>query len=325
MTIDRRRILWLAASVSLLPVSVRSALAQAYPSRPVKLVSPYAAGGATDIIARLIGQWLTERTGAAFVIENRPGAGANIGTEAVVRAAPDGYTLLLASSANAVNATLYQNLKFSFLQDIVPIASIGGVPNTLLVNPSVSAKTTADFIAQAKANPGKITVGLPGIGSPQHLAAELFKLMAGIDLQFVHYRGGGPVMNDLIAGHVQCAFASSVASVEHVRAGTVRGLGVTSANRSDAVPEVPTLDEAVPGYESTNFYGIAAPRGTPDDIISKLNSEINAGLDNVDVRSRLATLGIVSRAMSSAEFGNFVAAETEKWGKVIKTAGLKAE
>ena len=328
--LHRRNFLRLAAQAASLsalasPVLSRAAWAQAYPSRPVKIVSPYAPGGATDIIARLIGQRLTERLGKAFIIENRPGGATNIGTEAVVRSAADGYTLLLASSANAVNATLYDKLGFNFMQDMVPVANIGSVPNVIIVRPSHPARTAAEFIAHVKANPQKVNLGLPGIGSPQHLSAELFKTMTGTDIVFVQYRGGAPVLNDLIGGHVEGSFSSTVASAEYIKSGTLRGLAVTGATRSDAFPDIPTLGEFIPGYEATNFYGIAAPKGTPADIISKLNEEINAGLADSKLKAQLTALGITPRTMSAPEFGALIAAETEKWGKVVKAANLKPE
>jgi tripartite-type tricarboxylate transporter receptor subunit TctC len=303
----------------------KPAWAQTFPARPIKIISPYAAGGATDIIARLIGQWLTERLGKAIIVENRPGGATNIGTEAVVRSPPDGYTLLLVSSANAVNATLYHKLSFNFMRDIVPVASIGSVPNILLVRPSNPVQTIDQFITHVKANPQKVNLGLPGIGSPQHLSAELFKMMTGTDLLMVQYRGGAPVLNDLIGGHVDASFSSTVASAEYIKAGTLRGLAVTSVMRSDVFPDIPALGEVLPGYEATNFYGIGAPKGVPDDIVVKLNEEINAGLADSKLKAQLALLGVTPRTMAPAEFGALVAAETEKWGKVVKAADLKPE
>jgi tripartite-type tricarboxylate transporter receptor subunit TctC len=327
-TLDRRKFLQLSARAAVLSAiagPAQHAWAQSYPTRPVRIISPYAPGGATDIIARLIAQWLTERLGKAFIVENRPGGATNIGTEAVVRSAPDGYTLLLASSANAVNATLYQKLSFNFLRDTVPVASIGGVPNIIIVRPQHSAQTVSDFIAYLKANPQKVNFGLPGIGSPQHLSAELFKLMVGVDPVFVQYRGGAPVLNDLIGGHVEASFSSTVASAEYIKSGTLRGLAVTSATRSDAFPDIPALAEVIPGYEATNFYGIAAPKGVPADIVGLLNKEINAGLADSKLKAQLATLGITTHSMTPDEFASHIAAETEKWGKVVKSADLKPD
>jgi tripartite-type tricarboxylate transporter receptor subunit TctC len=316
-----------AAACTVLAGSIpsKSAWAQAYPARPIKIISPYAAGGATDIIARLIGQWLTERLGKAIIVENRPGGATNIGTEAVVRSPPDGYTLLLVSTANAVNATLYPKLSFDFRRDIVPVASIGSVANILLVRPSHPARTIEQFIAHAKANSQKVNLGLPGIGSPQHLSAELFKMMTGSDPLMVQYRGGAPVLNDLIGGHVEASFSSIVASAEYVKAGTLSGLAVTSSTRSEVCPDIPSLGEILSGYEATNFYGIGAPKGVPDDIVLKLNEQINAGLADDKLKAQLALHGITPRAMTPAEFAGLVAAETEKWGKVVKAADLKPE
>jgi tripartite-type tricarboxylate transporter receptor subunit TctC len=316
-----------AAAWSAVPGAMAStrAWAQAYPARPIKIISPYAAGGATDIIARLIGQWLTERLGKAIIVENRPGGATNIGTEAVVRSPADGYTLLLVSSANAVNATLYQKLSFNFMRDIAPVANIGSVSNILLVRPSHPAQTIDQFIAHAKANSQKVNLGLPGIGSPQHLSAELFKLMTGTDPLMVQYRGGAPVLNDLIGGHVEASFSSIVASAEYVKAGTLRGLAVTSATRSDVFPDIPALGEILIGYEATNFYGIGAPKGVPDEIVLKLNEQINAGLTDDKLKAHLALHGIAPRAMTPADFAGLVAAETEKWGKIVKAADLKPE
>ncbi|WP_457930163.1 Bug family tripartite tricarboxylate transporter substrate binding protein [Bosea thiooxidans] len=323
--VGRRDFIRLAAAASLLPaIGLRPdpAQAQAYPSRPVKLVSPYAAGGATDIIARFIGQWLSEGFNGSFVVENRAGSGSNIGTEAVLRSDPDGYTLLLASTANAVNATLYPKLKFDFLRDSEPVGMIGTLPNVLVVHPSVPAKTLPEFIAYAKANASKLSIGLPGIGSPQHLSAALFQAMTGVDLPFLQYKGGGPVMNDLVGGHVQASFASSAASAEYIRAGTLRGLGVTSAKRLAMLPDLPAIGEVVPGYESTNFYGLSVPKGTPQAIIEILNKQLNAGLANDALVARLAPTGLTPQATTPAEFGTLLRFETEKWNKVIKSAGI---
>ena len=299
------------------------ALAQKYPDKIIKLTSPYAAGGATDTVARLIGQWIAERLGGTVVIENKPGGGANIGTESVLRAPADGYNLLLASTANAVNATLFPKLNFNFLKDSAPIGNIGNAFNILLVHPSLPAKSTAELITYMKANPGKVTIGLPGIGSPQHMSAELFKSMTGTDPLFVQYRGGSTVLNDLVGNHVQAGFASSIASVEFVKAGTLRALGVTMGARSAAFSDVPSLAEAVPGYEAINFYGLVAPKGTPTEIIDTLNKSLNAGLTDAGLKKKLETLGVEPQVIAPAEFGKLIAAETEKWEKVVVLAGLK--
>ncbi len=306
--------------------SVQSAHAQKYPDRAIKLVSPYAAGGATDTIARLVGQWISDKLGGVSVIvENRPGGGANIGTENVLRSAPDGYTLLLASTANAVNATLFSHLKFKFLEDAAPIGNIGNAFNILLVHPSFPPKTTAEFITHLKANPGKVSIGLAGNGSPQHMSAELFKAMTGTDPVFVQYRGGSTVLNDLVGNHIPAGIASSIASVEFVKAGTLRALGVTTGKRSDAFPEIPSLSEAVPGYDSINFYGLAAPKGTPADVIDTLNRVLNAGLTDPALKRKLENLGIIPHPTTPAEFRQLIATETDKWRKVVTAAGLKPQ
>lgn len=326
-TISRRSLLHLAAAGLMPATALRSAaaLAQAYPSRPVKLISPYAAGGATDIIARFIGQWLGERLNGSFFVENRAGGGSNIGTEAALRSDPDGHTLLLASTANAVNTTLYPKLKFDFIRDSEPVGLIGTLPNVLVVHPSVPVKTLPEFIAYAKANASKLSVGLPGIGSPQHLSAALFQTMTGIDLPFLQYKGGGPVINDLIGGHVQASFASSASSSEYIKAGKLRGLAVTSAGRLSTLPDLPAIGEVVPGCESSNFYGLSAPKGTPQPIIEALNRELNAGLKNDALVSKLTPTGLTPQAMTPAEFGALLRHETEKWNKVIKASGITME
>ena len=323
--LTRRSLIASAGAAAAMPLWTRTAGAQAYPERPVRLISPYAAGGATDIIARFVGHWLGERLNGSFVVENRAGSGSNIGTEAALRAGPDGYTLLLASTANAVNATLYPNLKFNYLRESAPIGMIGTLPNVLVVHPSLPVKTLPEFIAYAKANGDKLSVGLPGIGSPQHLSAALFKSMTGIDVPFLQYKGGGPVINDLIGNHVQASFASSASSAEYIKGGSLRGIAVTSAKRLALMPDLPAIAEVLPGYESTNFYGLSAARGTPDAIIQALNRELNAGLANPTLTSRLEPTGLAPQPMSPAEFGAIVAAETEKWGKVIKAAGITME
>jgi tripartite-type tricarboxylate transporter receptor subunit TctC len=286
---------------------------------------PVAPAGASDITARLIGQWLSERLGQQFFIENRPGGGTNIGTEAVVRAPADGYTLLMVGSNNASNATFYDKLNFNFIRDIAPVAGVFRGPYVMVVNPSVPASTVPEFIAYAKAKPGKITMASSGIGAATHLAGELFKIMAGIDMVHVPYRGGGPAVTDLIAGQVQVYFASTVASIEYIRAGRLRALAVTAATRSDALPDIPTVAEFVPGYEASTWYGVGAPKATPAEIVEKLNKEINAGLADPKIKARLADLGGDVLALSPADFGKLIADETEKWGKVIRDANIKAE
>ena len=325
MKLPRRTFLHLAAGAAALPAVSCIARAQAYPTRPVHLIVPIAPGGATDIVARLMGQWLSERLGQPFIIENRPGAATNIATEAVVRAAADGYTLLLVHSSNAMNATLYEKLNFNFIRDIAPVASIIVVPNVMLVHPSVPAKTVAEFIAYAKVNPGKINFASGGIGGPSHLAGELFKAMAGVNLVHVPYRGGGPAVNDLLGGQVQVYFASTPASIEYIKAGTLRALAVASATRSEMLPDIPTVGEFVPGYEAPTWYGLGAPKNTPAEIVDKLNNEINAGLADPKLRVRLADLGGTVMMSSPADFGKLIADDTEKWAKVIRSANIKPE
>ena len=291
----------------------------------MRVVVPFPAGGPADVLARLMGQRLSERLGQPFIIENRPGAGSNLGTEAVVRAPPDGYTLLQATATNAWNVTLYDNLNFNFPRDIAPIASIIGVPFVMVVNPSIPAKTVPEFIAYAKANPGKLTMASGGVGSPQHLYGELFKMMAGVDMLHVPYRGGAPALTDLLAGQAQVMFDTLLASIEHIRAGKLRPLAVTDATRVDVLPDIPTVGDFVPGYEGTGWQGVGAPRNTPAEIIDKLNKEINAGLADPKIKARLADLGGTVFASSPADFGTFVAEYTEKWAKVIKSAGIKPQ
>ena len=300
-------------------------MGQTYPSRPVRLIVGYAAGGPVDIIARLMGQWLSERLGQQFVVENRPGAGSNIATEAVVRAPADGYTLLHCSSSNAINATLYEKLNFDFMRDIVPVASINRTPGVMEVHPSVAAKTIPEFIAYAKANPGTINMASAGPGSAPHIWGELFKIMAGVDLVQVHYRGSGPALPDLIAGQVQVMFDPVPSSIAHIRAGKLRPLAVTTASRLEVLPDIPTIGEFVPGYEASGWTGIGAPKNTPPDIIETLNREINAALANPNFRARLVDLGAIALAGSSADFKKHIADETAKWAKVIKVAGIKPE
>ena len=325
MKIPRRQFLNLAAGATLVPVTSQIARSDTYPSRPVHLTVFYSAGGGNDIIARLMGQWLSERLGQAFIIENRPGGGGNLGTEYVVRAAPDGYTLILSSTANTVNASLYDKLDFNFIRDIAPVASISYEPNIMVVNPSVPAKTIPEFIAYAKANPGKIDYASAGIGSSQHMSGELFKMMAGIDMTHVPFRGTAPALEGLLAGQVQLMFASMPATLEHVRAGQLRALGVTIPKRSDVLPDVPTVSEFLPGFDASVYYGIGAPKNTPPEIVEKLNKEINAGLADPQLKARLVELGSFTLPGSPADFGKFIANETEKWAKVVKFANIKAE
>ena len=325
MTICRRRFLHLTAGAAAMPAVSRIARADTYPSRPVHLIVFYAAGGGNDIIARLMGQWLSQRLGQSFVIENRPGGGGNLGTEYVVRAAPDGYTLLLSSTANTVNSSLYNNLDFNFAHDIAPVASISYEPNIMVVNPSVPAKTIPEFIAYAKANPGKINYASAGIGSSQHMSGELFKMMAGVDMTHVPFRGTAPALQSLLGGQVQVMFASMPATLEHVRAGRLVALAVTIPKRSDALPDVPSVSEFLPGFDAEVYYGIGAPKDTPAEIVEVLNKEINAGLADQQFKARLVELGSMVLPGSSADFKKFIANETEKWAKVVKFANIKAE
>jgi tripartite-type tricarboxylate transporter receptor subunit TctC len=325
MHLPRRKFLHLAAGAAALPAASRIARAQAYPARPVHWVVGYTPGGGNDIIARLMGQWLQDRLGQPFVIENRPGAASNIATDVVVKAPADGYTLLLINFANAANATMYKNLRFNFIHDIVPVAGIVTVPNLILVNPSVPATTLAEFIAFAKANPGKVTMASSGIGSTGHLAQELLKMLAGVDLVHVPYRGNGPAVTDLLGGQVQSLIASLPSSIEYVKAGKVRSLAVTSAKRPETLPDLPAAGELVPGYEVSSWYGIGVPRNTPAGVVATLNREVNAGLADAKTMARLAQEGGLSIAGTPAEFAKLIADETEKWGKVITTANIKAD
>src|SRR5512132_2625591 len=325
MKLPRRKFLHLAAGAAALPAVSRIAGAQAYPTRPVRIIAPTGPAGAPDILARLIGPWLSERLGQQFIIENRPGSGNNIGTEVVVRAPPDGYTLLMVSSSNAINATLYDKLNFVFLRDIAAIAGIVSLPFVMVVNPSVPAKTVPELTAYAKANPGKISFGSPGIGTPGHVAGELFKMLAGIEMIHVPYRGGGPVMTDLLGGQVQVLFGSTSLTIEQIRAGKLRALAVTTATRWEGLPDIPTMGDFVPGYEASVVLGLGAPKKTPDEIIDKLNKEINAGLSDPNMKARLADLGGTPLPGSPADFGKLMADDTEKWGKVVKFIGIKAD
>jgi tripartite-type tricarboxylate transporter receptor subunit TctC len=325
MKLPRRNFLHLAAGAAGLPVVSRIAWAQAYPSRPVRLIVPFAPGGASDITARLIGQWLSERLGQPFVIENRPGGGGNLGTEAVVRAPPDGYTLLLCGTPNATNAALYDKLNFNFIRDIAPVAGIEREPHVMVVNSSVPAKTVPEFIAYAKANPGKLTMASGGNGTPSHVFGELFKMMAGVEMVHVPYRSVGPALTDLLGGQVQIVFPTTVSSIEYIRAGRLRALAVTAATRSEALPQIPTVSEFVPGFEATGWYGVGAPKSTPAEIVDMLNKEINAALADHKIKARLTDLGGTVLAGPPADFGGLIADETEKWTKVIRAANIKAE
>jgi tripartite-type tricarboxylate transporter receptor subunit TctC len=324
MKLPRRTFLHLAAGAAALPSVSRIARAQAYPSRPVRIIVGFPAGGGADIVARLIGQWLSERLGQQFIIENRPGAGSNIATEAVVRAAPDGYTLLLVHAANAFNATLYDKLNFNFIRDIAPVAGIIVVPNVMVVHPSVPAKTVPELIAYSKANPGKINIASGPIGGPAHVAAELFKMMAGTDMFLVSYRGVAPAVTDLLGGQVQVMFVTTVSSIEYIKTGRLRALAVTTATRSETLLGIPTMGEFLPGYEATSWYGVGVPRNAPGEIVDKINKEVNAALADPKMKVRLADLGVALPG-SPAAFGKLIADETEKWAKVIKFAGIKPQ
>jgi tripartite-type tricarboxylate transporter receptor subunit TctC len=321
----RRHFLYLAAGALALPALSRVARAEAYPSRPVRLIAPFPPGGVTDVFARLIAQTLSERLGQPFIVENRPGSGGNLGTEAVVRAAPDGYTLLMIGSNNSWNATLYDNLKFDFIRDIAPVASTHRAMNIVAVHPSFPAKTVPELIGYAKANPRKINMGSGGIGSAAHLYGELFKWMTGIDMLHVPYRGAGPAMTDLIGGQVHVMFDSVATSTEHVRAGRLRALAVTGPARSEALPHLPTVGEFVPGYQATAWQGIGVPKSTSSEIVDKLNKEIMTALADPRMKARFAELGVAAFALSPADLRQLIAEETEKWRRLIRTASLKAE
>jgi len=325
MNRPRRAFLHLATGAAALSAVSRIAWAQTYPTRPVRLIVGFAPGGATDIMARLVGQWLSEKLGQQFVIENRPGGGGNIGTEAVVNAPADGYTLLMATSVNAINATLYDKLNFNFMRDIAPVASVHREPHVMEVNPSVPVKTVPEFITYAKANSGKINMASAGIGSGNHIAGELFKMMAGVNLVHVPYRGAGPALVDLLGGQVQVMFATLSSSIEYVRAGKLRALAVTTTTRSDALPDVPTVSDFVPGYEASFWTGIGAPKDTPAEVVDTLNQEINAGLSDPKMNTRFEELGATALAGSPADFKKLIADETEKSRKVVKFSGAKAD
>ena len=326
MRLLRRRFLRLAAATAALPVlPLRPARADAFPVRPVRIVVGFAAGGGNDIIARLIGQWLSERLGQTFVIENRPGAGTNIATETVVKARPDGYSLLLIGPPNAINATLYKNLSFDFMQDIAPVASIGREPYAMVVGPSVNAGTVGEFIALARENPGKLNMASAGVGSGTQISGELFKIMAGVNLVHVPYRGASPAITDLLGGQVQVFFSTMPACIQHIRSGNLRALAVTTAKRSEALPDVPAIAEVLPGYEASGWYGIGAPGNTPPDIVEKLNKEINAALAEPKLIAQLGEQGATPFSNSPAELARFIADETVKWGNVIRTANIHAD
>ena len=325
MKLQRRRFLNLAAGAAAFPAASRIARAQTYPSRPVRIIAGFAAGGIVDILARIIGQALSERLGQQFIVENRLGAGSNIATEAVVRASPDGHTLLLISVGNAISPALYDNLSFNFIRDISPVAAIMRVPNVMEVTPSLPVKTVPELIAYAKANPGSISYGSAGIGTSVHVCAELFKQMTGVDMVHVPYRGMPGVLTDLLSGRIQVAFDNVSNSIEHIRTGRLRALAVTTATRWHGLPDIPTVGDSVPGFEASAFFGVGAPKETPAEIVALLNKEINAILASPVARARLTDLGGTMLSGSPADFGKFIADETEKWGKVIRTANIKAE
>jgi tripartite-type tricarboxylate transporter receptor subunit TctC len=325
MKLPRRTFLHLATAAAALAAVSNIAWAQAYPTKPVRWIVGFAAGGGNDITARLMGQWLTERLDQPFIIENRPGAGTNIAAEAVAVASPDGYTLFLANLSNAINATLYEKLNFDFIRDIKPVAGIMRQPNVMVVNPSVPAKTVPELIAYAKANPGRVNMASAGIGSGGHLAGELFKMMAGVNLVHVPYRGNAPALTDLLGGQIEVMFASAPSSIEYIRAGKLRALAVATATRSEALPDIAIMGDFLPGFEASSWYGIGAPKNTPAEIVEKLNKEVNAGLADSTMKARLAGLGGVAIAGSPAEFGKLIADETEKWAKVIRAANIKPQ
>jgi tripartite-type tricarboxylate transporter receptor subunit TctC len=325
MKLPRRRFLHLAAGAAAVPAVSRLAWAQTYPSRPVRIVVGYPPGGPSDILARLMGQWLSERLGQQFLIDNRPGAVGNIGTEAVVRALPDGYTLLVATVVNAINATLYRKLNFNFIRDITPVAGMIRSPLIMAVNPLVPAKTVPEFIAYAKANPGKINMASGGTGTEHHVSGELFKMMAGVNLVHVPYRGEAPALTDMLGGQVQVIFGTMPGTIEYIRAGKLRPLAVTSATRSEVLPNVPTVAEFVPGFEARSWYGVGVPKNTPAEIIEKLNKEINLGLADANMKARLADLGGTALVGSPAAFGKFIAEDTEKWAKVVEFSAARVD
>ena len=325
MNFSRRRFLDLAAGAATLPVFWRFAAAQAYPTRPVHLIVGFAPGGSADILGRLMGQWLSERLGQQFIVENRAGAGTNIATEAVINSPPDGHTLLFVTGANLINATLYKNLKFNFMRDIAPVALLAREPGAMVVHPSVPAKSLAEFIAYVKANPGKVTMASGGNGAPSHISGEMFKMLAGVDMVHVPYRGAGPALTGLLGAQAQLYFSPLSATIEYIRAGTLRVLAVTTARRSDALPDIPAVSELVPGYDASQLYGIGAPKNTPAEIVDKLNKAINAVLADPVAKARLADLGETPLGGSPADFGKIIAEETERWGKVVMFSGAKVD
>jgi len=325
MKLPRRKFLHLAAGAAALPAVSRIAWAQSYPSRPVRWIVPAPPGGPLDIVARLFGQWLSERLGQPFIVENRPGGGTNIATELVARAPADGYTLLSVVTAAAINATLYDKLNFNFIRDIAPVASIIRVPLVMVINPSIRASTVPEFIAYAKANPGTISLASPGTGTAPHVAGELFKMMTGVNMLHVPYRGDAPAFTDLLGGQVQVYFPTTISSIEHIKTGKLRALAVTTATRVEALPDIPTMGDFIPDYEASNWYGVGAPKNTPTEIVGKLNNEINAALADANMKARLSDIGGVILAGSPADFGRLIAEETEKWAKVIKNAGIKPD
>jgi tripartite-type tricarboxylate transporter receptor subunit TctC len=323
--IRRRRFLQSAAAAAAVTAAPRLVRAQAWPARPVRIIAGFAPGGALDVVARMIGQWLTDRLGQSFLVENRTGAGSNIAAETVVNAPADGYTLLMTSTANTVNTTLYSKLNFVFHRDIAPVASVGQVPGVLDVNPSVPVNTVPEFIAYAKANSHKLTMGSGGLGSPQNITAELFKMMTGVDLVQVHYRGGAPAVADLVSGQVQAMFDLVLESIEHIRAGKLRPLAVTTATRVPLLPDLPTVSDFVPGFEASFWWGVGAPRNTPAEIIGRLNKEINAGLADQALQARLTGLGATMLPGSPEDFGALIARDTEKWGNVVRAGNIRVD
>jgi tripartite-type tricarboxylate transporter receptor subunit TctC len=325
MRFSRRAFLHLPVGAVTLRFASRGAWAQAYPSRPVRIIAGFPPGGSADVVARLIGQFLSGRLGQPMVVENRPGAGGNIGTAAAVTAAPDGYTLLLVTAANAINATVFEKLNFNFIRDIAPVASVSRNPLIMEMHPSVPATTVPEFIAYANANPGKLNMASAGKGTPHHLCGELFKMMTRVSMLHVPYRGEAPALTDLIGGQVQIMFTPAGPSIEHIRSGKLRALAVTTSERLEVLPDVPTVGQSVPGYEASGWFGVGAPRGTPTEIVDRLNKEINAGLADREIRARLSDLGLSVLSGSPADFGNYIAAETEKWAKVIRATNIEPE
>jgi len=325
MKLPRRRFLHLVTVAAALPSLSQIAWSQTYPTRPLRWIVGFPPGGGADTVARIVGQWLSERLGQQVIIENRPGASTNIAVQAVVNAPPDGYTLLFYGASSVVNTSIFENLPFNLQRDIAPVSGLVAYPMILVAHPSVPAKTVAELIAHAKANPGTVTVASFGTGSASHLAAELFKMMAGVNMVHVPYRGGAPMITDLVGGQVQVGFDVMVTSLPHIRTGALRALGVAGENRFDMLPDVPSIAETLPGYEARTWAGVGVPRGTPPEIIARLNRDINAGLASPTVKARLADVGTIPMIVSAAEFGAFVAAESEKWAKVVKFAGIKAD